>query len=190
MKILFLLFFEFFKTGLFAIGGWLGTIPFLYHMSVVYHWFDARDLAQMLAIANIFPGPIGANMASMIGFNVYGVLGSLIAVLGLLLPSLMFVLIISHVLDEFEGNKFVKTIFYVLKPASVGMICAIGLKLLLNIIFKPSYKITLASFDWLAIIVFAILISLSLKKEHSPLFYLGFAALAGILIYIVKSFLL
>lgn len=185
MNILFTLFFEFFKTGLFAIGGWLGTIPFLYHISIVYHWFDPKDLTQMLAIANIMPGPIGANLASMIGFNVYGILGSLVAVSGLLLPSLMFVLIVSHILKEFEGNKFVKSIFYMLKPTSVGMICTIGLKLLASVI-SPVHLFTIKSFDWPALILFFVLIGLSIKKEHSPLFYLGISAFAGIAVYFVK----
>lgn len=189
-NVLFIILFEFFKVGLFAIGGGLATLPFLYHISVVYHWFDAKDLAQMLAISNIVPGPVGVNLASIVGFNARGVLGALVAVFGIMLPSLIFVFIVSKLLKEFEGSGFIKSIFYMLKPASVAMISAICIRLLFNVIFKSAYKITFASVDWMALILFLSLFVLSFKKNHSPLFYLGISALAGVLVHVIKSFFL
>ena len=62
------LFWEFFKTGLFAIGGGMATIPFLYDISDATGWFSSNDLANMIAVSESTPGPIGVNMATYVGF--------------------------------------------------------------------------------------------------------------------------
>lgn len=185
MNLTVILFLEFFKTGMFAIGGGLATLPFLYQLGAVYKWFSPKDLTQMFAIANVMPGPPGINLTTQIGFKVANFWGALIAVIGILIPSVIFVFIISKLLKEFEDNKFVKSIFYMLKPVSCAMIAGIGFKLLKSVVFT-SGNITLASVDWTAIILLALMFVLSLKKEHSPLFYLGLSALVGILIHIIK----
>lgn len=179
MKLSLILFLEFVKTGLFAIGGGYATLPFLYHMSVVYHWFAASDLTQMLAIASIMPGPIGINLASQVGFKVSGVWGAFLATAGIMVPSLIFVFIISKILKEFEGNKFVRSIMHMLKPTSCAMVIAIGLNLLKNMVFPSG---NFHSVDWFAICLFVALFAISLKNSMSPMFYLGFSALVGVLL--------
>lgn len=189
MKIYIILLLEFFKVGMFAIGGGYATLPFLYQLSTFYHWFNPLDLTQMVAISNMMPGPIGTNLAAQIGFKAASFWGAFMAVVGILIPSLVFVFIVSKLLKEFEGNKFVKSIFYVLKPTSCAMIVAIGFKLLKDAIFIAGQPITFHSIDWLALGLLLSLFILSLKKNYSPLFYIGISALAGVLIYVVKSFL-
>lgn len=188
MNLYLIIIIEFIKIGLLAIGGGLATLPFLYHLSTNYGWFSPVDLTQMLAIANIIPGPVGINLASQAGFKAIGFWGALMAVIGIMIPSLIFVFIISKLLKEFEGNKFVRSIFYMLKPTSCAMIVAIGVKLLRNSIIKTE-TISLISIDWLALILFLTLVAISVKKAHSPLFYLSLSALIGIMIHIVKLFL-
>ena len=68
-KLLLTLFFEFFKTGLFAVGGGLATIPFLQEMMNRYHWFSTSDLMNMIAVSESTPGPIGVNMATYVGYH-------------------------------------------------------------------------------------------------------------------------
>lgn len=177
-----ILLFEFFKIGLFAIGGGYASIPFLYHLIYFYHWFSVKDLTEFLAFANVIPGPVGFNLATLVGFKVNGVLGALVAALGIIIPSLIFVLIISKILKDFEGNKYVKSIFYMLKPTSCAMIAGIGLKLIKDIVFVNGQ---ITAIDYKALIIFISLFVLSLKKEHPPLFYIGVSALAGILLHIV-----
>lgn len=174
---------EFFKTGLFAIGGGYATIPFLYHLIYFYHWFSTKDLTQFLAFANIIPGPVGFNLATLVGFKVSGPVGALMAAIGIMIPSLIFVLIISKLLKEFEGNKYVKSIFYMLKPTSCAMVAAIGLKLIKEIVFI-SGPLTY-SIDWKALMLFIPLFALSIQKERSPLFYIGVSALTGVFFHIV-----
>ena len=81
------LFWEFFKTGLFSIGGGLATLPFLRQMGQRYHWFTETELANMLAVSESTPGPIGVNMATYVGFTAGGIPGAVIATLGLVAPS-------------------------------------------------------------------------------------------------------
>ena len=93
--ILFLLFIEFFKIGLFSIGGGLATLPFLYSLADKYHWIDSTTISNMIAVSESTPGPIGINMATYCGFKVYGILGAIIASLSLVLPAFIIIILIS-----------------------------------------------------------------------------------------------
>ena len=121
------LFWEFFKTGLFAVGGGMATLPFLYDMSEKTGWFTASQLADMIAVSESTPGPIGVNMATYVGFTTAGVPGVLIATLGLVTPSVIIILLIARVMKQFRDNKYVDAAFYGLRPCSVGLIAAAGL---------------------------------------------------------------
>ena len=101
-----LLFIEFFKTGLFAIGGGLATLPFLYDLSDKYDWFDRGMLANMIAISESTPGPIGVNMSTYAGFNAEGVVGGIVATVALVMPSLIIIIIVAKFLGKFNDNKY------------------------------------------------------------------------------------
>ena len=128
------LFWEFFKTGLFAVGGGMATIPFLYNISDATGWFTHQDLVNMIAVGESTPGPIGVNMATYVGFltgmDVAGVptaiLGGIVATLGLATPCVIVILIIASILKSFRNNKYVDAAFYGLRPASTGLITAAG----------------------------------------------------------------
>ena len=121
------LFYEFFKTGLFAVGGGLATLPFLEDISERTGWFTRAQLADMLAVSESTPGPIGVNMATYVGFETAGILGSLCATFGLVLPSLIIILLVVKVLEKFRTNRYVEAAFYGLRPASVAMVASAGL---------------------------------------------------------------
>ena len=184
-----LLFWEFFKTGLFTIGGGMATVPFLYEMSDKYpEWFSHDDLANMIAVGESTPGPIGVNMATYVGFvtgdGIFGsVLGAVIATLGLITPSIIIILIIGLMLKSFKDNKLVNHAFYGLRPASAGLIAAAGLSVLLSNMFIGE-KIALAFFNWKGLILAVVLWILSniVKKTKNlhPIVFIGFSAVAGI----------
>ena len=90
---------EFFKTGLFAVGGGLATLPFLSNMADKYPWFTHAQLADMVAVSESTPGPIGVNMATYVGFRVWGIPGVILATLSLVLPSIIIIVIISIVFN-------------------------------------------------------------------------------------------
>jgi len=121
------LFWEFFKTGLFAVGGGLATLPFLYDLSDKTGWFTHGELTNMIAVGESTPGPIGVNVATYVGFTTAGVPGGIIATFGLVLPSLIIILIIAGFLKAFRENKLVDSAFYGLRAASTAMVCASGL---------------------------------------------------------------
>lgn len=121
------LFWEFFKTGLFAVGGGLATLPFLYEMAGKTGWFTTVQLADMIAVSESTPGPIGVNMATYVGFMTGGVPGAVTATLGLITPSIIIILFVARVLHQFRRNFYVDAAFYGLRPCSVGLIAAAGL---------------------------------------------------------------
>ena len=116
------LFFEFFKTGLFAVGGGLATMPFLYNISETTGWFSKNDLTNMIAVSESTPGPLGVNMATYVGFSVSGVVGSIVATLGLICPALVIIVIISKFLKKFKQNPYVEAVFHTIRPTSTGLI--------------------------------------------------------------------
>ena len=183
------LFFEFFKTGLFAIGGGMATIPFLYELSYATGWFSHQDLANMIAVGESTPGPIGVNMATYVGFvtgmGQHGILGALLgavlATLGLITPSLIIILIIASMLSKFRENRLVNHAFYGLRPASTGLIAAAGISVAVST-FLPSFS--LSALNWKGLILAAVLWVLTnlvkpTKKLH-PIVFIGLSAVVGI----------
>lgn len=179
------LFFEFFKTGLFSIGGGMATLPFLYSMSDKTGWFTHAQLADMIAVSESTPGPIGVNMASYVGFTTAGVPGSIVATVGLVTPSVIIILIIARILAAFRQNRYVDAAFYGLRPCSLGLIAAAGLLVvkiaLFNFeLFSQTDKIA-DLFNIKGIILAAALVVLTryvkqTKKLHPIFFILGSAA--------------
>ena len=95
-----LLFYEFFKIGIFAIGGGYATIPFLFHLTEIYSWFTPFELTNMIAISNITPGPVGINMATYVGYTTKGILGSLISIIGIIIGPFLITLITIIILAD------------------------------------------------------------------------------------------
>ena len=183
------LFWEFFQTGLFSIGGGLATLPFLYSMGDRTGWFTSGDVADMLAVSESTPGPIGVNMATYVGFRCAGIPGSLAATIGLVTPSVIVILLISAVLRAFRENKYVEAAFYTLRPASTGLIAAAGWSVLVLVLANvPAFQAGggfLSLLRWPNILLFALIWVLTnlvkpLKKVH-PAAFIALAAAAGIL---------
>ena len=114
--------FEFFKIGLFSVGGGMATLPFLMDLTTKYDWYTASELANMVAIAESTPGPVGINMATYAGYQAAGVAGSLAATLSLVAPALIIMIIIAKFLENFSENKTVKAAFYGIRPAVAALI--------------------------------------------------------------------
>ena len=122
-----LLFYEFFKTGLFAVGGGLATLPFLYDMAARHpEWFTTSQLADMVAVSESTPGPLGVNMATYVGFITGGIPGALVSTIGLVAPSIIIILIVAAFLKRFRDSKLVNAVFYGLRPASTAMVSSAG----------------------------------------------------------------
>ena len=177
------LFYEFFKTGLFAIGGGLATLPFLSDMAERTGWFTQPQLADMLAVSESTPGPVGVNMATYVGFETAGVPGALIATLGLVTPSVIVILIIARVLKAFRDNKYVDAAFYGLRPASTAMVASAGIGVVLLSLVNTEAA-GLDFFRWKEIALAAVILLLTrwvpfTKKLH-PIVFIAAAAAVGV----------
>ncbi len=173
------LFWEFFKTGLFAVGGGMATLPFLYDISDRTGWFTHAQLADMVAVSESTPGPIGVNMATYVGFLSGGVGGAAVATLGLVTPSIIVILIVSAFLQKFRSSRYVEAVFYGLRPASTAMIFA-ALLLVVRATFLPN---GLVLPDWRLLALAAVLLALTdwvpaTKKLH-PIVFIAASAAVG-----------
>jgi chromate transporter len=186
MMVLLQLFFEFCRVGLFSVGGGLATIPFLTDLGERTGWFSPGDLANMIAISESTPGPMGVNMATYVGFHTAGVVGGVTATLGLVSSSIVIILIIAGFLDKFRQSKAVDAVFYGLRAASVALITAALLQVAKIALLRPAQGLESAFPyypDWIAILLAAAIFILAkftpLKKLH-PICFIALAAAAGI----------
>ncbi len=180
------LFYEFFKAGLFAVGGGLATVPFLQDIGVKTGWFSNADLANMIAVSESTPGPMGVNMATYVGFTVGGVPGAVIATLGLICPSIIIIIAVAAILDKFRSNRYVEYVFYGLRPASTGLIAAacwgvVKISLItVESVAHPNVTLTVNWAMWLlSAVVFALTRWDKTKKLH-PVLWIGLSAVVGI----------
>jgi chromate transporter len=182
------LFWEFFKTGLFAVGGGMATLPFLYDISDKTGWFTHAQLADMVAVSESTPGPIGINMATYVGFTTAGIPGALCATIGIITPSIIVILLISKALEKFRQNKYVDASFYALRPCSVALIASAGFLVLKITLFNvdtfSAGDSIISFFNWKAIALAAVIFVLTqcvekTKKLH-PIVFIAFSAVVGI----------
>ena len=189
---------ELFKPGLFAIGGGMATVPFLQDISAKTGWFTSADLANMIAVSESTPGPMGVNMATYVGYTVgsqqlggtgMGVVGAVVATLGLISPSIVVILIVAYFLKRFRDSRLVDSVLYGLRPASVALISAAGVEIVLFAVLRVEsiWRIADASLSWkavvLALAVFAgTNLIPGLKKIH-PIWFVAASAVAGVLLH-------
>ena len=185
------LFFEFFKVGLFAVGGGMATFPFLSALADKTGWYTQGQLADMVAISESTPGPIGVNMATYVGFTTRGVPGALVATVGLITPSVIVILIIARMLKTFKDSRYVKNAFYGLRPASTGLIAAAGFSVVLLALTDTAADQAsgnlLDLFRWKGLILAAILLFFTRvpkkTKDLHPVVYIAASAAVGILFH-------
>ncbi len=178
------LFFEFFKTGLFAFGGGMATVPFLYDLGAVTGWFTASQLTDMIAVSESTPGPMGVNTATYVGFTTAGIPGAVIATLGLITPSIIVMCLIAGILLRFQENDIVKSVLSGLRPASLGLITAaafgiIRISLLSESLWRESGSL-LSLFNYKAIILAAVVFIAIKKFKGHPILYILGSAVVGI----------
>ena len=197
------LYWEFFKTGLFAIGGGMATVPFLQDIAQKTGWYTSADLANMIAVSESTPGPIGINMATYVGYTtgstlagstpfidaLLGIVGAIIATIGLITAPVVIILIVAKFLEQFRDNKYVNAAMYGLRAASVALIAAAGVSIILISIFRIQN-----SSDWrsavidvrcfiLAAVVFVATRYIPKVKKWHPIVFILLSAVIGIIFH-------
>ena len=196
MSVYLRLYWEFFKTGLFAVGGGMATLPFLKDIGQSTGWYTYTDLMNMLAVSETTPGHIGINMATYVGFTVGGIPGAVIATLGEVTPSIIVILIVAMMLKKFRDNRYVNMAFYGLRPASTGLIGAACVTVVLEVMtgikvlaadgaLMNTFRLAGESLiKWPGVLLGALLIVLTnfirpVKNWH-PIVFIAFSAVVGI----------
>ena len=178
------LFLEFFKIGLFSVGGGLATIPFLYDLIGKYNWYNESVLIDMIAVSESTPGPIGINMATFSGYEASGIWGGILATLGLIFPSVIIIIILARFLQKFKDSILIKSIFTTLRPAVTALIAAAGFQvfkisiLSIDKFNKTNNLLDLINFKSLTLLFF-LLFTIRKYKKH-PIVYIASAAIIGV----------
>lgn len=191
------LFWEFFKTGLFAIGGGMATLPFLHDIGASTGWYTQAQLMNMLAVSESTPGPIGINMATYVGFTAAGIPGAVIATIGEVTPSIAVILVIAALLKNFRENRYVDAAFYGLRPASTGLIGSACITVMLEVLFRAGIsgadgtlfnRVAWAGFiNWRGLLLAAVLLALTNwvkpTKGLHPIVFILFSAAIGVVFH-------
>ena len=173
----FVLFFRFFFMGLFAIGGGFAIIPFLEKLVVETSEISQNELMNIIAFAEMTPGAIGVNMATYTGFMVKGILGGIIATLGLVFPSLFIVFFMNRIWLKAKNVLVVTSIFNAVKIAVIGLLFSVFLSIFMLVFQKDD----IFEFNAFKLFLFIILLLLSLSFKLNPISYIIGMAFVGIL---------
>lgn len=183
------LFLTFFEIGALTFGGGYAMIPFVREQVLAHGWLTEEELLNMIAVSESTPGPIAVNMATFVGSEQAGILGSAAATLGVVLPSFIIILIISALLKNFLKYNGVKAFLAGVRPCVVSLILGTAITLFLSVLLGIGGNDFALNVDLLGIIIFAIIVSISLiykkikGKKPSPILMIAVSAVLGMIFY-------
>lgn len=185
---LLLIFWTFFKIGLFTIGGGYAMIPMIESEVIKLGWLTTEQLSNFLAISESTPGPFAINVATFVGTNVEGVpaiLGAMAATIGVITPSFIIILAIYQIYKRVIKNRYFDGAMRGIKAIIIGLIACVAGKLMFNEIFKIEETFSWSAFDWKALIIMGVITGLIFifKKKASPILLIILAAGLGMLMY-------
>lgn len=184
LELLFKLFITFFEIGLFTFGGGYAMIPLIQQNVVENGWMTLPELIDFIAIGEATPGPFAVNIATFVGSETAGLIGSVCATLGVILPSFIIILFIAKFFADFKDNFFVKSALVGLRPAVVALILAAAYAIAVSTLFNFEAESMAGFFDWKAIVIFAIIIGLRIKfKKLHPAIFILISAVLGVILY-------
>lgn len=168
-----MIFYTFFKIGLFSFGGGYAMLPLISQEVVTKHqWMNIKEFTDLVAISQATPGPIAINGATYIGFKVAGFWGSVFGTLGVILPSIIIMLIITKFFFKFKNNKYVEDAFLGLRPATVGLVAAAAV-----LVGGESF------IDFKSVIIFIAVFIASFKFEADPILLTVLSGIVGLILY-------
>lgn len=187
------LFLEFFKVGLFTFGGGYAMIPLIKEVVLSHGWMSEEHFIDMIGLSEVTPGPIAVNMATFIGNEQGGILGSVLATIGVVLPAFIIMLLISILLRKFMKNKYVQSSLKGIKSVAIALITSSAIILLSDVLFPYSYihgSFTISfNIDLIKIFVLIIagyfLLRIIFKKKISPIFVILMSAGIGLIYYYI-----
>ena len=179
---LFLLYAEFFKIGLFSVGGGLATLPFLYNIAARGDWLKPENIGNFIAIAQCSPGAIGVNTCAQTGYLAGGIPAAIIVPLGLVTPAILVILAVARILAAFKKSTTVQAVFGGLRPAAVGLISAAGFGVIILSLYSAANGTWYEGIRWKEILLFAVIFVLVRIFKKHPILYIAAGGIAGILL--------
>lgn len=189
MMILLELFLTFFEIGVLTFGGGYAMIPFVREQVLAHGWLSEEELLNMIAVSESTPGPIAVNMATFVGSEQAGILGSAAATLGVVLPSFIIILVISALLKNFLKYKGVGAFLSGVRPCVVSLILGTAITLFLSVLLGIGSGDFELNVDLIGIIIFALVVGISLiykkkkGKKPSPILMIAISACLGMIFY-------
>ena len=183
------LFLTFLKIGAFTFGGGYAMISLIRDECLTNGWLGEGELLNYIAVAESTPGPIAINMATFVGSSTGGVLGALVATLGVVLPSLVIILLIASLFTRFAKHPAVKAVLGGIRPVIGALITGTGITMLLSLILGVKGLDTVPSIDLWGLIILASVAIISFgytkirKKVLSPIFLIIFSGILGVILY-------
>lgn len=195
-----LLFWTFFKIGLFSFGGGYAMIPLIQKEILHYNWLNAKEYADIIAISQMTPGPIAVNTATYVGAKTAGLFGAFSATLGVSLPSFILIVIIAHFFIQFKENAVVESVLQGIRPVTIGMVASAVIFLAGTSIFKSAISFDTLKYMfnghmsslyntidiWSLVVFLVILISTAKFKVH-PIIAVLVSALLGVCPLLINS---
>ena len=177
------LFWSFVKIGFTSFGG-LSMIPLITSEVLSHGWMTAAEVSDIVAIAEMTPGPIALNAATFVGIQVAGLPGALVATLGCILPSCVIVMALAYLYYRYKGLSMVQGILSGLRPAVVAMIASAGLSLLiLSLYGARELPADLSGVNWISVGIFTVAILILRRWKVNPIWVMAGAGAAGVLLY-------
>ena len=189
MMILLELFLTFFEIGALTFGGGYAMIPFVREQVLAHGWLSEEELLNMIAVSESTPGPIAVNMATFVGSEQAGILGSAAATLGVVLPSFIVILIISALLKNFLKYKGVGAFLSGVRPCVVSLILGTAITLFFSVLLGIGSGDFELNIDLIGIIIFSLVVGISLiykkkkGKKPSPILMIAISACLGMIFY-------
>ncbi len=179
------LFWSFFQIGLFSIGGGYAALPLIQQQIITVHgWLDISQFADVVTISQMTPGPIATAAASFVGIKVAGILGSVVATIGCVTPSIIIVLILAYFYTKYRNLKTVQGVLKGLRPAVVGLIASAGLSILALALWNGTIKtFGFASLDFVSIGLFAAALFALQKYKLNPILLMLATGIVGLGLY-------
>ena len=195
------LFWEYFKVGLFTIGGGYAMLPLVTQVVLRRGWLTEDQLYNFVGIAESTPGPFAINLATFVGNSVGltaglgvfgGILGSIVATVAVVLPSLIIIIVVTILLEKFKSSKYVQGALRGIRPVVVGLILSavmtVGCKVILPELNLKNIDATgFSQFNWISLIIIAAIVPLSQvrikRKKIHPIYLILLSALCGIVIF-------
>ena len=183
------LFFTFLQIGAFSFGGGYGMISLIREKALINGWLTEETLLNMIAVSESTPGPIAVNMATFVGKEQGGVLGSFVATLGVVLPSFLLILLIAALMRNLMKYAGVKAFLGGVRPCVVGLILATAVTMFITTIMGFGGMGSALSVDHKGLVIFAVLVAISLtakrafRKKPAPIVMILISAGLGMIIY-------